>query len=116
MTPNTPDVAALSQVSDALHELTPVTLYVVEMGHPWGGGDIWGELLTWQGERLYTHVSSSADWLKRDLTENFGHGDQLRARFGDFTVVYVALTDPIPDAMAQYIKPFPAESSEATSS
>lgn len=73
--------------------------------------------MTWQGERLFTHVSSTADHLRRDLTERFDRGFKLTQRFGAYTVVYVALTDPIPEELAEYVKPFtPDQASEDTSS
>lgn len=106
------DAATLAELRDGLHELTPRTLYVVEMGHPWAG-DIAGCLMTWQGERLYTHVSSNAAHLRADLTERFGRGFKLEQRFGQFTVEYVALTDPIPDVLAEYVKPFTPEDDES---
>lgn len=111
-TNSTPDAGTLAQVHDALHELTPRTLYVVETGHPWAG-DIAGVLMTWQGERLYTHVSSSAAHLRADLTERFGRDFKLKSRFGDFTVEYVALTDPIPDVLTEYVKPYTPEDDDS---
>lgn len=92
-----------------------ITLYVVEIGHPWAG-DIAGVLLTADGERLGTHVSSTPSFLLADLTRNFGRGAELAARFGQFTTTYVALDDPIPDEISAYVQPFtPDETSEATS-
>ena len=96
------DADTLTEVRDGLQALTPVTLYVIELGHPWAG-DVAGCLMTWQGERLFTHVSSTADHLRRDLTERFDRGFKLTQRFGAYTVVYVALTDPIPEELRGHI-------------
>jgi hypothetical protein len=85
-----------------------ITLYAVEMGHPWAG-DIAGTLITADGERLATHVSSTPAVLLADLTQNFGRGAELAARFGQFTVVYVALDDPIPDEISDHVMPMSPE-------
>lgn len=85
-----------------------ITLYAVEMGHPWAG-DIAGALITAQGERLATHVSSTPSFLLADLTQNYGRGAELAARFGNFTVVYVSLNDPIPDEIADHVMPMTPE-------
>jgi hypothetical protein len=85
-----------------------ITLYAVEMGHPWAG-DIAGALITANGERLATHVSSTPSFLLADLTQNFGRGAELTKRFGQFTVVYVALDDPIPDEISDHVMPMTPE-------
>lgn len=98
------DHDTLNQVRDRLESIAATTLYVVELQR-WGRGDITGSLMTPWGETLYTHVSSSPEWLRRDLTESFGRATQLASRFGTYTVVHVGLDDEIPEAMAAYVRP-----------
>jgi hypothetical protein len=92
-----------------------ITLYAVEMGHPWAG-DIAGALITADGERLATHVSSTPAFLLADLTQNFGRGAELAARFGQFTVVYVALDDPIPDEISEHVMPMAPQETQGADS
>lgn len=101
-----PDVDhdTLTEVRDGLHAIAATTLYVVELGKPWAL-DIAGALMTPWGETLFSHVSSNADWLRRDLTENFGRDTKLAARFGTYTVVYVSLDDEIPAELAAHVHP-----------
>jgi hypothetical protein len=101
-----PDVDhdTLTEVRDALKAKVSTTLYVVELGKPWAL-DIAGVLMTPWGESLFHHVSSNADWLRRDLTENFGRATKLAARFGAYTVVYVGLDDEIPAEIAAHVVP-----------
>lgn len=98
------DHDTLTEVRDGLRSKISTTVYVVELGHPWAG-DIAGVLMTPWGERLFHHVSSDADWLRRDLTENFGRDTKLAARFGAYDVVYVGLTDEIPEEITDYVVP-----------
>lgn len=98
------DHDTLTEVRDGLNAKISTTLYVVELGKPWGG-DITGVLMTPWGEQLFWHVSSNADWLRRDLTENFGRPTKLASRFGAYTVVYVGLDDEIPAEIAGHVVP-----------
>lgn len=79
----------------------PKKLYIVETGH-FGTSDVAGALITVDGEVLRSHVSSSADWLRTDLTKNFGQEAALAERFGEFEVVYVGLADEMPEEIAQH--------------
>ncbi len=110
-----PDVdhATLTEVRDGLRAVAATTLYVVELGRPWGI-DIAGSLMTPWGETLFHHVSSNADWLRRDLTENFGRATKLTSRFGTYTVVYVGLDGEIPAEIAQYLRPATEPTAEDT--
>lgn len=77
------------------------TLYVVEH-QKFASGDISGSLVTVDGEVLHTHMSSSPQWLRNDLTSNFGRDIDLRLRFGDFAVIYVPLSESLPDEIAHH--------------
>lgn len=98
------DHDTLTQVRDGLRSKISTTLYVVELGKPWSL-DVAGALITPWGETLFTHMSSNADWLRRDLTENFGRATKLAARFGAYDVVYVGLDDEIPAEIAAHVMP-----------
>jgi hypothetical protein len=98
------DHDTLTEVRDGLQAIATTTLYVIELGHPWAG-DIAGALITADGERLFTHVSSSPAWLRRDLTESFGRDTKLTERFGTYDVVYVSLTDEIPTEITAHVHP-----------
>jgi hypothetical protein len=98
------DHDTLTEVRDGLKAKVSTTLYVVELGKPWAL-DIAGVLMTPWGETLFSHVSSNADWLRRDLTENFGRATKLASRFGTYTVVYVSLDDEIPAEIAAHVLP-----------
>lgn len=105
------DHDTLTQLRDGLRNGISTTLYVVELGKPWGL-DVAGALMTPWGETLFSHVSSSADWLRRDLTENFGRATKLASRFGAYDVVYVGLDDEIPAEIAAHIKPTGEDSTD----
>ena len=72
-----------------------VTLYAVETSR-FKGGDVSGSLITVAGETLYGHMSSSPEFLRADLTTNFGRSEALRERFGEYEVRYVSLDDDLP--------------------
>ena len=79
------------------------TLYIIEQGR--FGGDVAGCLMTKDGEVIYSHMSSSRGWLESDLTSNFGRAAELKERFGDFSVMYVAMTDAeLPAEIAHLFK------------
>lgn len=96
------DHETLTEVRDGLRSKISTTLYVVELGKPWAG-DIAGVLMTPWGEVLSSHVSSNSDWLRQDLTENFGSPAKLAARFGAYDVVHVPLGAEIPAEIAAYV-------------
>lgn len=98
------DHATLTKVRDGLRDGISTTVYVVELGKPWGL-DVAGVLMTPWGETLFSHVSSNSDWLRRDLTENFGRGTKLASRFGAYDVVHVPLGADIPAEIAAYVLP-----------
>lgn len=98
------DHATLTEVRDGLRNGISTTVYVVELGKPWGI-DIAGVLMTPWGETLFSHVSSNSDWLRRDLTENFGRATKLASRFGAYDVVHVPLGADIPAEIAAYVLP-----------
>lgn len=100
----TVDHATLTEVRDGLRNGISTTLYVVELGKPWGL-DVAGVLMTPWGEQLFWHVSSNSDWLRRDLTENFGRATKLASRFGAYDVVHVPLGAEIPAEIAAYVLP-----------
>lgn len=66
-------------------------LYIIEQGR--FAGNVGGCLMTADGEVIYSHMSSSQAWLESDLTSNFGRDAELKERFGDFSITYVALSD-----------------------
>lgn len=45
--------------------------------------DVAGSLNTEDGEVLYSHVSSSREWLEADLTRNFRREAELAAKYPD---------------------------------
>lgn len=98
------DHETLTQVRDGLRNGISTTVYVVELGKPWGL-DVAGVLMTPWGEALFSHVSSNSDWLRRDLTENFGRATKLASRFGAYDVVHVPLGAEIPAEIAAYVLP-----------
>lgn len=98
------DHATLTEVRDGLRNGISTTVYVVELGKPWGL-DVAGVLMTPWGETLFSHVSSNSDWLRRDLTENFGRATKLASRFGAYDVVHVPLGTEIPAEIAAYVVP-----------
>lgn len=100
----TVDHATLTEVRDGLRNAISTTVYVVELGKPWGL-DVAGVLMTPWGETLFSHVSSNSDWLRRDLTENFGRATKLASRFGAYDVVHVPLGAEIPTEIAAYVLP-----------
>lgn len=75
-------------------------LYVIET-MKWGS-DIAGVLIDAENrETLYSHMSSSADWLRHDLSVGFGRKDELKEKYGEYEVVYVAGDDPLPDELKE---------------
>ncbi|WP_018502923.1 hypothetical protein [Parafrankia discariae] len=58
-------------------------VYVAPFG-AWPHGDIIGGLITEDGTVLWGHVSSSAEWLRADLTTSFeNRRDTLDQRYPD---------------------------------
>lgn len=86
-------------------------LYAVETGE-FGPSDIAGVLITMEGEVVASHVSSSRDWLRDDLTKNFGRDKELAERFGEFEVVYVGMDAELPQEIAQHFS-HPSEEQQA---
>lgn len=70
------------------------------------GSDVTGSLLTKDGEVLWSHLSSSVSWLRRDLTTGFAHrAAALRERYGDATDEHVAaLAEHAPGAMPVWLQ------------
>jgi hypothetical protein len=61
-------------------------------------GDLGGALHTADGELLWSHVSSTTGWLRRDLTTGFTDRKRdLERRYPDgYDVVWLAPGDPLP--------------------
>lgn len=76
-------------------------LYIVEHFRA-PSGDVSGSLMTASGEVIHGHMSSSPEWLRADLTHNFGRAKSLAERFGDFGLVYVGLGDELPGEIAHH--------------
>lgn len=58
-----------------------MTTPLIIRSHAFGPADFVGTLYEADGSVIYSHVSSSLDWLRRDLTESFGRKAALAERF-----------------------------------
>lgn len=78
------------------------TVYVCVTGS--NGHDVAGTLLLDSGEAPWGHMSSSREWLRLDLTENFGRREELERRYPDgYEVQVLDIEDEIPaDVMARH--------------
>lgn len=74
-----------------------VTLYIdANRRRSYYGGDVAGTLRTPDGTALWGHVSSSPNWLERDLTSG-GRGETLKLEYPDgFELVWLGPGDPRP--------------------